>query len=88
MSKCGKLHQKAINSPHNVRFKELCLLAECYGWEFARQNGTSHRLYINEALTPEEGRRMNFQDYKGQAKALHVRQLLAAIDSLPDGQNE
>lgn len=88
MSKCAKLLQKAINSPHNLRFEELCRLAECYGWEFSRQKGTSHRLYVNEALIPEEGRRLNFQDYRGQAKALHVRQLLAAIDNLPDTSNE
>ena len=82
MAKCAKLLEKAKNSPNNVRFEELCRLAECYGWEFKSQGGTSHLLGFNPSLAPEQGRRMNFQDCKGKAKPNQVRQLLAAIDTL------
>ena len=83
MGKCDKLLLKATNSPHNLRFQELCKLAECWGWESRPQQGTSHVIYVNVLLSIEEGRRMNFQNFKGQAKANQVRQLLAAIENLP-----
>lgn len=82
MAQCEKLLLKAKNSPNNFRFNELCKLAECFGWKFKRQDGTSHRLYMNPLLTPEQGRRMNFQSVKGQAKPSQVMQLLSAIENL------
>lgn len=82
MSKCDKLLIKATNSPHNLKFEELCKLAECFGWEPKPQDKTSHRLYMHPRLSMEQGRRMNFQNIKGQAKAYQVRQLLTAIDFL------
>ena len=86
MANRAKLLAKASNSPNNVRFEELCRLAECFGWTFKRQNGTSHCIYVNLALTLDQGRRMNFQDFKGKAKASQVRQLLAAIENLPNDE--
>lgn len=82
MAKCAKLLQKASNSPANLRFEDLCALAECYGWQFKTQDRTSHLIGFNPALTPEQGRRINFQDCKGKAKPNQVRQLLAAIENL------
>jgi hypothetical protein len=60
-----------------MRFSELCQLAECYGFQFARGRG-SHRLY------KKPGRRelMNFQDDGGKAKEYQVKQLLAVIEEL------
>lgn len=60
-----------------MRFSELCQLAECYGFELARQRG-SHRIY------KKPGRRelMNFQDDAGKAKEYQVKQLLSAIEEL------
>jgi hypothetical protein len=75
-----KLLLKAINSPSNLRFEELCKLAEGYGWLLKRQKGTSHRLYENPSLKPEQGRRQNFQSDKGKAKEYQVKQLLEFID--------
>jgi len=82
MANCAKLLEKAKNSPNNLRFSELCRLAECYGWEFKPQQGTSHLIGFNPSLTNEQGRRMNFQNFKGKAKPHNVRQLLAAIENL------
>ncbi len=60
-----------------MRFSEICQLAECYGFELARQKG-SHRIY------KKPGRRelMNFQEDAGKAKEYQVKQLLAAIEEL------
>ncbi len=79
MAKCEKLLRKARNSPGNLRFEELCSLAECYGWERVGGSG-SHRVYMNPALGNSVGSMMNFQSAKGTAKPYQVRQLLNAID--------
>ncbi len=84
MSRCQKLLEKARNSASNLRFEEVCKLAECYGWVFDRQNGTSHRIYLNPALGNKPGAMMNFQEKNGKAKLLQVKQLLNAIDELGD----
>ncbi len=81
MGKCEKLLAKAQQSPRNLRFEELCRLAECHGWEFKRQNG-SHKIYANPSLSSDEGRRMNFQpDNNGMAKDYQIVQLLDAIET-------
>jgi predicted RNA binding protein YcfA (HicA-like mRNA interferase family) len=77
MAKCDKLHAKAGASPAGLRFEELCDLAECFGFVFARQSG-SHRLYKR----PGHPKVMNFQNVQGMAKEYQVRQLLAAITDL------
>ncbi len=82
MGRCTKLLEKAKSSSSNLRFEELCKLAECNGWELKRQNGTSHKIYVNPNLRPEQGRRMNFQNWNGEAKSYQVEQLLDAIENL------
>ena len=84
MGTCEKLREKARNSQNNFRFSDICKLAECYGWNFRRQDGTSHRQYSNPRTTPEF-RYMNFQNAGGgKAVPYQVRQLLKAIESLED----
>jgi hypothetical protein len=80
MAKCEKLLRKAKGSPNNLRFEELCQLAECYGWEFARQDGTSHAIYLHPSLGNVPGSMMNFQNRKSKAKRGQVKQLLDAIE--------
>ncbi|MBS1789000.1 MAG: type II toxin-antitoxin system HicA family toxin [Acidobacteria bacterium] len=82
MSNCQKLYEQAQQSTANIRFEDLCALAECFGWEFKRQKG-SHQLYENKQLTLEQGRMMNFQSVNGKAKPYQVKQLLTAIKELP-----
>ena len=75
-----KLLQKARNSPSNLRFSEICKLAEDYGWIRKRQKG-SHLSYNNPTLGGETGNYMNFQEGKsGDAKESQVKQLLNAIE--------
>ncbi len=80
MTNCEKLLEKARNSPNNLRFAELCKLAECYGWKPKKPKGTSHRLYVNPSLKPEQGRRQNFQPDGKNAKEYQVKQLLESIE--------
>lgn len=82
------LLEKAIASPNNLRFSDLCKLAEEYGWCLVRQDGTSHMIYHNPNVTEIEGRMMNFQSKRGQAKPYQVRQLLAAIAQIKELTNK
>jgi hypothetical protein len=73
MSKYEKLLQKAINAPGNLRFADLCGLAELGGFVFDRSAG-SHRIYKHGS-----GVMMNFQDVNGKAKPYQVKQLVDFI---------
>jgi len=84
MAKCDKLLLKARNSPHNLKFEEVCALAECYGWNYVGGGG-SHRVYMHPTLGNTVGSMMNLQSKKGKAKAYQVRQLLGAIEGLNHG---
>jgi predicted RNA binding protein YcfA (HicA-like mRNA interferase family) len=76
MGQCDDILEQARRTPSGVRFVDLCTLAECHGWIFARSRG-SHRVYKR----PGTLQMMNFQEgANGMAKTLHVRQLLRAID--------
>ena len=84
MARCAKLLDKATNSPKNLKFEDLCALAECYGWVFQRQCG-SHHIYMHPDLGNTAGLMMNFQPRDGKAKPTQVRQLLEAIEALNYG---
>ncbi|MDX2042023.1 MAG: hypothetical protein SF097_12275 [Acidobacteriota bacterium] len=88
MPKIDKLLQKVKNSPNNLRFEEICHLAESYGWIFQRQDGTSHAVYLHPALGNSVGALMNFQSKKGMAKRYQVKQLLDAIELLGELDKE
>lgn len=77
MARCADLLKKARAAPKSLRFAELRQLAECFGWEYARQEG-SHVMYKRQASI----QLMNFQNDDGDAKPYQVRQLLRAIDDL------
>lgn len=80
MPDCHQLHVRATARPASLRFREACALAECFGFTFVRQRGTSHRLYKRPGVL----RMINLQPGpSGMAKAYQVRQLLIAIDDLP-----
>ncbi len=80
MGKSQKLLQRARNSPSNLRFNEICKLAEGYGWECRSQKG-SHLVYTHSALGGQSGFMMNFQEGDaGKAKESQVKQLLNAIE--------
>lgn len=75
---CETLLLSAKDRPQNLRFKELCQLAECYGFTLARQRG-SHFIY----KVPGYPKVMNFQELPdGKAKPYQVKELLKAIEDI------
>ncbi len=70
-----KLLRKVIAGAHNVRFAELCRLAEAFGYRLDRVNG-SHHIFEH----PAAERPLNFQNVGGKAKAYQVRQFLRDIE--------
>ena len=75
MVKIQKLYEKAKTLPANLKFSELCQLAEKAGFEFRNQTG-SHSVYKH----PELKEMMNFQPDGNKAKPYQVKQLLRTID--------
>jgi len=75
MGKLEKLFHKVTSNPNNVRFDEICKLAEVFGFRYRGGKG-SHRVYSRKGI-PEI---LNFQNVKGMAKPYQVRQFLRIIE--------
>ena len=75
MSRKRKLFEKILAGTHNIRFDELCRLAEAFGYRLDRVSGSHH---IYEHMQAE--RPLNLQDVGGKAKAYQVRQFLRDIE--------
>ena len=86
MANVRKLLQKAINSPNNLRFGELCQLVERFGFALDRISG-SHHIYFH----PRISEMVNLQNVGGKAKAYQVRQFIRLVERYnlaiePDGE--
>ncbi|MFK5925606.1 MAG: type II toxin-antitoxin system HicA family toxin [Desulfuromusa sp.] len=66
--------EKSTQSQTNIKFSDLCSLAELVGFNFDRQEG-SHKIYRHR----KHPGIMNFQKVKGKAKPYQVKQLLNFI---------
>ena len=76
-NKIEKMITQMQQSPHNVKFGDLCKVCDHFFGE-ARQSGSSHRIY----KTPWPGDpRVNIQNDRGMAKNYQVKQVLLAIES-------
>jgi len=78
-----KLYEKIKASPYNVRFEDVCTLAEGVGFirkiiKGRTKSGTSHNFKYFHIGIKEV---LNFQNKKGQAVPYQVRQLLNIIDN-------
>ena len=70
-----KVYEKILAGSRNVRFEDLCRLAEGFGFRLDRTSG-SHRIFRHSS-----GLMVNFQpDRNGQAKFYQVRQLLELVE--------
>jgi hypothetical protein len=76
MSKADKLIEKARTTPQNIRFPELCRLAELYGFTLKGGKG-SHRVYTRKGI-PDI---LTVQDVDGMAKPYQVKQFLKIIEA-------
>lgn len=70
-----KLLQKLLSDKRNIRFFEAVALAEAFGFQLDRING-SHHIFIHTDI-PEL---MNLQNVKGNAKPYQIKQLLQLIE--------
>jgi hypothetical protein len=71
-------------NPKNVRFADLAAVCHHYFGK-VRQSGSSHAVYKTPWLGDP---RVNIQDDKGKGKPYQVRQVLAAIDRLLEGEKQ
>lgn len=78
MGKKDKLYKKAKESPRNLTFSELCILAQYVGFEFRNQTG-SHRVYKHPTINKMINLQPDKQD-KSKAKKYQIKQLIAIID--------
>ncbi|OGW03413.1 MAG: hypothetical protein A2889_06860 [Nitrospinae bacterium RIFCSPLOWO2_01_FULL_39_10] len=69
-----KLFSKVNNNPYDVRFSDICKLAEAFGFIYKGGKG-SHRVYSRKGITEI----LNFQNVKGKAKPYQVKQFLKLI---------
>jgi hypothetical protein len=70
-----KLLQKALASPNNLRFADVCGLAESFAFRLSRTSG-SHHIFIH----PDVRELLNLQEVHGRAKPYQVRQLLQLVE--------
>ena len=71
MSKIEKLIEKAITTPQNVRFQELCRLCVYFGMKRRKKSG-NHRIYKRQ----DPKFTLSIQEDNGMAKPYQVNQLL------------
>ena len=63
------------DNPKNVRFSNMCNIAEAFGFRFRGGKG-SHRIYVREGITEL----LNFQNVNGKAKPYQVKQFIKIIE--------
>ena len=71
----NKAYKKIKKSPTNIRFTEICNIAESFGFEH-RGGAGSHTIYKRKDIDEK----LNFQNDKGKAKPYQVRQLIKIIE--------
>lgn len=71
-----KLLEKARKNPQNLRFDELCTLAESFDF-VRRKNSSGHRVYKRNS---EPKITITIQDLNGKAKPYQVKQLIRALE--------
>jgi predicted RNA binding protein YcfA (HicA-like mRNA interferase family) len=70
-----RLLQKALNSPQNMRFSEMIVLVEAFGFRLSRSS-VSHRIFTH----PDLKELLNLQEVDGKAKPYQVRQFLRIVE--------
>ena len=70
-----KLLQKILAGSRNVRFRDMCTLAEAFGFELDRVRG-SHHIFVH----PDIDELVNLQEIRGEAKPYQIRQFLKIVE--------
>jgi predicted RNA binding protein YcfA (HicA-like mRNA interferase family) len=75
MTKPEKVLKKILSGSKNIRFGEMILIVESFGFELDRISG-SHHLFVHREV-PEL---VNLQEVKGKAKPCQVGQFLRIVE--------
>ena len=75
MSKAEKLFDRIKNNPQNVRFDEICKMAEAFGFKYRGGKG-SHKVYSRQGIIEI----LNFQNVHGMAKPYQIKQFLKIVE--------
>jgi predicted RNA binding protein YcfA (HicA-like mRNA interferase family) len=70
-----KLLKKILTGSRNVKFNQMVILVEAFGFRLSRTSG-SHHIFIH----PNVKELVNLQNVKGQAKPYQVRQFLKLVE--------
>jgi predicted RNA binding protein YcfA (HicA-like mRNA interferase family) len=70
-----RLLKRALTGSKNIRFEDMVLLAQAFGFHLSRTRG-SHHIFIH----PELQELLNLQDAAGQAKPYQIRQFLKLVE--------
>jgi hypothetical protein len=75
VGKIEKLFDKVKNNHQNVRYNDICKLAEAFGFKYKGGKG-SHTVYSQKGIQEI----LNFQNVNGMVKPYQVRQFLRIIE--------
>lgn len=75
MTKPEKVLKKILSGSKNIRFGEMILIVESFGFELDRISG-SHHLFVHREV-PEL---VNLQEVEGMAKPYQVGQFLRIVE--------
>jgi predicted RNA binding protein YcfA (HicA-like mRNA interferase family) len=70
-----KTLQQILAGSKNIRFADMCRLAEAFGFALSRVSGSHH--IFKHADVPEL---VNLQEVRGQAKPYQIRQFLKLVE--------
>ncbi len=70
-----KILQKLLSGSKNIRFSDMIILVEAFGFQLSRTNG-SHNVFVH----PDIPELINLQEVKGKVKPYQVRQFLKLIE--------
>lgn len=70
-----KLLNKILSGSKNIRFADLLTLAQAFGFELRRIQGSHHIMVHLDVPQP-----LNLQEVNGQAKPYQIRQFLKLVE--------
>lgn len=70
-----KLLQKILDGSKNIRFQDMIVLVQAFGFRLSRVSG-SHHIFTRSGI-PEL---VNLQDVHGQAKPYQIKQFLKLVE--------
>lgn len=70
-----KLLDRILTGSKNIRFDDLLVLVQAFGFQLSRVRG-SHHIFVH----PDVPEILNLQNHKGQAKPYQVRQFLEVVE--------